>query len=103
MQGGEAPMAKERGRPSVCDHGDGSSEDKVLANAQTSVAQDRHRESAHTSSARTIGVVSLTITRWTLHTITQASGGPDLHHPVGRHPSAARGEVAECGGASSRA
>ena len=36
-------------------------------------------------SARTIGVVSLTITRWPLHVITHVDGDLDLHHQRGRH------------------
>jgi hypothetical protein len=37
-------------------------------------------------SARTIGVVSLTITRWPPRVVLHASGDLDLHHQRGRHP-----------------
>src|SRR3712207_2295590 len=37
-------------------------------------------------SARTIGVVSLTITRWPLRVVLHASGGPGLTPPAGTSP-----------------
>jgi hypothetical protein len=36
-------------------------------------------------SARTIGVVSLTITRWPLHVNAHVVSDPDFHHVAGRH------------------